>query len=68
MDQRLLERTVDLARGRGGFEAKALRLALDSSPLWGRGRVEDTLDLLGHAAHQVIGCLALWPSRKSPTS
>lgn len=58
MDQRLLERTVELARGRGGFEAKTLRLALDSSPLWGRGRVEDTLNLLGHAAHQVIGCLA----------
>jgi AraC-like DNA-binding protein len=31
---------------------------LDSSPLWGRGRVEDTLNLLGHAAHQVIGGLA----------
>ena len=58
MDQRLLERTVDLARRRGGFEAKSLRLALDSSPLWGRGRVEDTLNLLGHAAHQVIGGLA----------
>jgi len=58
MDQRLLERTVELARSRGGFDAKALRLALDSSPLWGRGRVEDTLNLLGHAARQAIGCLA----------
>ena len=58
MDQRLLERTVELARARGGFDAKALRLALDSSPLWGHGRVEDTFNLLGHAAHQVIVCLA----------
>lgn len=58
MDQRLLERTVELARSRGGFEAKSLRRALDSSPLWGRGRVEDTLNLLGHAARQAIGCLA----------
>lgn len=58
MDQRLLERTVELARSRGGFDAKALRLALDSSPLWGHGRVEDTFNLLGHAAHQVIACLA----------
>ena len=58
MDQRLLERTVDLARSRGGFDAKTLRLALDSSPPWGRGRVEDTLNLLGHAARQVIGGLA----------
>ena len=58
MDQRLLERTVELARRRGGFDAKTLRLALDSSPLWGRGRVEDTRNLLGHAARQAIGCLA----------
>ena len=58
MDQRLLERTVELARTRGGFDAKTLRLALDSSPLWGHGRVEDTFNLLGHAAHQVITCLA----------
>lgn len=58
MDQRLLERTVELARRRGGFDAKTLRLALDSSPLWGRGRGEDPLNLLGHAARQAIGCLA----------
>ena len=58
MDRRLLERTVELARTRGGFEAKALRLALDSSPLWGHGRVEDTFNLLGHAAHHLIACLA----------
>ncbi len=58
-DQRLLERTVELARGRGGFGAKTLRLALDSRPRWGRGRGEDTLNLLGHAAHQVSGCLAV---------
>jgi len=57
-DQRLLERTVELARTRGGFDGKTLRLALDSSPLWGHGRVEDTFNLLGHAAHQVIACLA----------
>jgi hypothetical protein len=58
MDQRLLERTVELARARGGFDAKPLRLALDSSPLWGHGRVEDTFNWLGHAAHHVIACLA----------
>jgi hypothetical protein len=30
MDQRLLERTVELARVRGGFDAKALRVALEA--------------------------------------
>ena len=58
LDQRLLERTVAVARERGGFDAKALRAALDSSPLWGHGRVEDTINLIGHAGRQVIDCLA----------
>ena len=58
MDQRLLERTVEVARERGGFDAKALRAAVDSSPLWGHGRVEDTVNLIGHAGRNVIDCLA----------
>ena len=55
---RLLERTVELARERGGFNARSLRAALDSSPLWGHGRVEDTVNLLGHAGRQVLACVA----------
>lgn len=58
MEQRLLERSVELARRYGGFDAKALRAALDASPLWGCGRVEDTVNLIGHAARNVIDCLA----------
>lgn len=42
LDRRLVERTVELAKQRGGFGARQLRAALDSSPLWGAGRVEDT--------------------------
>ena len=41
MDRRLLERTVELARQTGGFGHKALRVALDSAPLWGARRVEE---------------------------
>ena len=37
-----------LAARTGGFGARALREALDSSPLWGAGRVEDTINLMGH--------------------
>lgn len=58
MDRRLVERTVELARRVGGFDDKSLRLALDSSPIWGRGRVEDTINLLGHASRKVIDCMA----------
>jgi transposase len=36
LDRRLIERTVELAARTKGFGARALRAALDSSPLWGR--------------------------------
>lgn len=49
MDRRLIERTIEVAEQSGAFGSRALRAALDSSPLWGAGRVEDTYNLLGHA-------------------
>jgi hypothetical protein len=58
LDRRLIERTVALAEQRGGFGSRALRAALDSSPLWGCGRVEDTYNLLGHALRKALGVLA----------
>jgi len=61
LDRRLIERTVELAERTDGFgpaRARALRVALDSSPLWGAGRVEDTLNLVGHALHKVLALVA----------
>jgi hypothetical protein len=62
MDRRLLERTVEVARKTKAYDArklpKSLRVAMDSSPLEGAGRVEDTINLLGHAARKVIACTA----------
>jgi hypothetical protein len=58
MDRRLLDRTVELARRSKDFGDKALRVALDSAPLWGAGRVEDTFNLLGHALDVVVQCAA----------
>lgn len=62
LDRRLLERTVELARATQAFDwkklPKTLRLAVDSSPLEGAGRVEDTLNLLAHAARKVLTCAA----------
>jgi hypothetical protein len=58
MDRRLLDRTVELARRTKDFGDKALRVALDSAPLWGAGRVEDTINLLGHALDVVVQCAA----------
>jgi hypothetical protein len=58
LDRRLVERTVALAAQTKQFGARALRAALDSSPLWGAGRVEDTINLLGHALRKALGVIA----------
>jgi hypothetical protein len=58
LDRRLVDRTVALAKTRGGFGWQALRAALDSSPLLGAGRVEDTWNLIGRAMRTVVTCAA----------
>lgn len=58
LDQKLLDRTVALAKQTGRFGWQALRAALDSSPLVGAGRVEDTWNLLGRALGTVVTCAA----------
>lgn len=62
MDRRLLERTVELARRTKEFDwkrlPKDLRIAVDSMPLEGAGRVEDTFNLVAHAARKAIACVA----------
>jgi hypothetical protein len=62
MDRRLMEKTILLARTTGAFDfkklPKTLRVALDSSPLEGAGRVEDTVNLLAHAGRKIVDCVA----------
>jgi hypothetical protein len=58
LDRRLLERTVELAATSGAFGPRQWRTALDSSPLWGAGRVEDTDNLWGHALRKAVGVSA----------
>lgn len=58
LDQQLLDRTVALAKRTGHFGWQALRAALDSSPLVGAGRVEDTWNLIGRALRTVATCAA----------
>jgi hypothetical protein len=60
MDRLLLERTATLVRSGaltksdGRVVSKALRVAIDSRPLAGAGKVEDTINLLGHAAQSIV--------------
>ncbi len=58
MDRRLIERTIELASQSQTFGSRMLRAALDSSPLWGAGRVEDTYNLVGHALKKVMRVVA----------
>lgn len=62
LDRRLLERTRELAFETKAFDPKklpkTLRVAMDSSPLEGAGRVEDTINLLGHAGRKIVACVA----------
>lgn len=58
IDRRLIERTIEIANQSLAFGPRALRAALDSSPLWGAGRVEDTLNLVGHALKKVMRVVA----------
>ncbi len=58
MDRRLIERTIEIASQNQEFGSRALRAALDSSPLWGAGRIEDTYNLVGHALKKVLRVVA----------
>ncbi len=44
-----------MAEQTGGCGARQRRAALDSPPLCGAGRVEDTFNLLGHALRKAVG-------------
>ena len=59
-----MERTIELATQREGLGPRQLRAALDSSPLWGAGRVEDTYNLLGPAMRKAVGVVATQQGRE----
>jgi hypothetical protein len=58
MDRRLIERTIEIANQSQGFGSRVLQAALDSSPLWGVGKVEDTYNLIGYALKKVMRVVA----------
>jgi transposase len=58
LDRRLIEQTVAIAEQSGEVGGRQLRAALDSSPLWGAARVEDTYNLVGHALKKALGVIA----------
>jgi hypothetical protein len=62
LDGALLAQTVAVVRKYGGFDTKrfkGLPLAIDSAPLGGVGRVEDTLNLLESALRVLVHAVAI---------
>jgi Transposase DDE domain len=57
-DRMLIEKTIQMAQMHQGYSFRTLRAALDSSPLWGAARVEDTYNLLGHALRKALDVIA----------
>jgi hypothetical protein len=63
MFQKLLAKTVELAGETKLFDPKKvgkLRLAIDSAPLRGAGRVEDSINLIAHAVRNFLIAMAAW--------
>lgn len=58
LDQKLVDRTVALAKKSKKFDWRKLRVIFDSSPLEGAGRVEDTWNLIGRAMSKVVAAVA----------
>jgi hypothetical protein len=58
LDKRLVDRTIELAKRTKKFGWTNLKVMLDSSPLEGAGRVEDTWNLIGRAMAKVVGVVA----------
>lgn len=58
LDRKLVDRTVELAKATKTFDWRKLRVAFDSSPLEGAGRVEDTWNLIGRAMSKVVNAVA----------
>lgn len=59
LDRKLVDRTVELAKRTKKFGWQHLRAALDSSPLRGAGRVEDTWNLIGRAMSRVVAAIGV---------
>jgi len=58
-EQAIFQRSIDAAKGSGLLKSRKLKLALDTTPIFGRGAVKDTYNLLADGIRQLVRALAV---------
>jgi hypothetical protein len=58
-EQAIFQRSIDAAKGSGLLASRKIKVALDTTPIFGRGAVKDTYNLLADGIRQLVRALAL---------
>jgi len=58
-EQAIFQRSIDAAKGSGLLKSRKLKVALDTTPIFGKGAVKDTYNLLADGIRQLVRALAL---------
>jgi hypothetical protein len=57
-EQAIFQRSIDAAKGSGLLKSRKLKVALDTTPIFGKGAVKDTYNLLADGIRQLVRALA----------
>jgi hypothetical protein len=58
-EREIFQRSIDAAKGSGLLASRKLKVALDTTPIFGKGAVKDTYNLLADGIRQLVRALAL---------
>jgi len=58
-ERAIFQRSIDAAKGSGLLKSRKLKVALDTTPIFGKGAVKDTYNLLADGIRQLVRALAL---------
>jgi hypothetical protein len=58
-EQAIFQRSIDAAKGSGLLKSRKLKVALDTTPIFGKGAVKDTYNLLADGIRQLVRALTL---------
>ena len=58
-ERAIFQRSIDAAKGSGVLKSRKLKVALDTTPIFGKGAVKDTYNLLADGIRQLVRALVL---------